>query len=148
MSLEFLETQNLHINNQVSNYVLNIYDTSENIVFGDFATVSGGVNNSASFCASTVGGGSSNTSSGTDSTISGGCRNSASGCASAILGGICNSTNNRAYAMIVGSNITAVCNCTLHANCLLLANIPTESSAPFAPGVVYKCSLTGALHIA
>jgi hypothetical protein len=32
MSLEFLETQNLHINNQVSNYVLNIYDTSELII--------------------------------------------------------------------------------------------------------------------
>jgi hypothetical protein len=32
MSLEFLETQNLHINNQVSNYVLNIYDPSKLII--------------------------------------------------------------------------------------------------------------------
>jgi hypothetical protein len=55
----------------------------------------------------------------------------------AILGGKLNNTCCKNDAFIIGSNICAVSNCTLHANCLNLKNIPSSPTG-LPAGSVYK----------
>ena len=60
---------------------------------GQYATISGGFNNTASNYYSTVGGGSTNTASGSDSTVSGGVSNDAIGDYSTTSGGVGNTAS-------------------------------------------------------
>jgi hypothetical protein len=105
------------------------------------STVGGGIQNTASGYQSTIGGGYGNCAIGYGSVIGGGggynASNTASGCHTGILGGRNNSTNNCNFAMIVGSCITAIADCTTHVNCLAIMNIPT-SSAGLSAGMVWN----------
>jgi hypothetical protein len=165
--LEFLQTQNIKVNNQSSSYLLELNDSASlilmNVASGCSSTVSGGSNNTASVRCSTIGGGygntasgrcatvsggASNTASGYRSTVSGGYCNTASGCASAILGGNSNSTNGCSCVMIVGSNITANRSCTTFVNNLSIsiADLPTSDSG-LPSGSVWRCTADNTLRI-
>lgn len=107
-----------------------------------YSFVGGGYFNRATGANSTIAGGLVNVAAGAASAVGGGQGNSACGNCSAILGGISNlvcSTHEKAF--IVGSNITSVASCTLHANCLFLGNIPT-SDAGLVAGQVYRDGTT------
>ncbi len=67
-----------------------------------------------------------NFASGRYSVITGGFGNTASGTFSSILGGQNNNTNNYPCAMILGSNITAISECTTHVNNIAIMNSPTN----------------------
>jgi hypothetical protein len=78
-----------------------------NTISGDFASVSGGLENTASFLFSSVSGGQQNTASGERSWVSGGFGNTASGAFASVSGGYF-TTASGAYASVSGgSNNTA-----------------------------------------
>jgi Chaperone of endosialidase len=76
-----------------SNNVAGDQDAFADPTTAQFATVAGGVSNTASRKQSTVGGGFANTASGTESTVAGGGANTASGPASFIAGGVDNTAS-------------------------------------------------------
>jgi len=140
--------------NTVSGYMATVSGGYMNTASGNRCTVSGGYGNTASgYVCSVVGGmynnaqggsgysivgaGLANTASGYVSVVGGGSNNTASGWYSAILGGQSNNTNSLYRAMIVGSNITAQRENTLHCNNLTIKNIPT-SSAGLTAGDVWN----------
>jgi hypothetical protein len=85
----------------------------------NYTTIGGGVSNTASSLGATTSGGQNNTASGFRSTVSGGYSNTASGNCSGILGGTLNHTCGYANSFIVGSSICATQACTLFTNHIL-----------------------------
>jgi hypothetical protein len=110
---------------------------NRNVASSYCATVSGGYCNTASCFNATVGGGACNTASSYYATVGGGVCNIASSYHSGILGGRDNTTSGYAFAMIIGSCITADRACTTFVNNLSIKNIPT-SSAGLPPGSIWS----------
>jgi len=79
--------------------------------------IGGGSQNTACCDWTVIGGGRGNTVDADFSTVAGGINNTASGCYSSILGGRSNTVTHQ-DATAIGSNLTSVCNCTTHINCL------------------------------
>jgi hypothetical protein len=74
------------------------------VASGNYSTVGGGQNNTASATLATIGGGDSNTSSGTRSTIAGGNGNTASSSYSFVGGGQSNTAQTNTHATVCGGN--------------------------------------------
>ncbi len=111
---------------------------------GGHATVAGGKCNVSNGGYSAIGGGRNNYIgvSAVDSTIVGGISGSICSLRSAILGGKENCIqSDHDNAFIVGSEITSVSGCMLHANCLWLGNLPS-SDTDLVPGIVWNDSGT------
>jgi len=94
-----------------------------------------------------IGGGRSNTVDADFSTVAGGINNTASGCYSSILGGRGNTVTHQ-DATAIGSNLTSVCNCTTHMNCLnlnLIACVDNATGQTLPTGTIYydtdRCAL-------
>ena len=117
------------------------------------STIGGGRNNttySAYYGGQFIGGGILNKACNDYTTIGGGRNNTVSGCYSAILAGR-NNTVTHQDATAIGSNLTSVCNCTTHMNCLNMVcnqmcffcgNGPAAAELP--QGQVYMSTECGA----
>ena len=102
--------------------ILSIYSASNasisggrnNLVHGDYSSISGGACNIAKGISSSVSGGQYNQASGNYSFISGGYGNIASGCASSALGGYSGHAYAN-YSTVIGGGITGVSTCAITA---------------------------------
>jgi trimeric autotransporter adhesin len=81
--------------------------SDQNRALNVFATVSGGIKNTASGSSATVGGGAGNTASGSSATVSGGANNGGNGIASTVSGGLGNTASGFSSAVSGGNQNTA-----------------------------------------